>query len=82
MVQEFEESWMQHEGFCKDQGGALVAFETRAEMDCIIQYMEDKYPASTYTYNWAIGLASSFRYKGVIHMYTTQTDYAHAHFFY
>ena len=74
MVQEYPESWMAHEGYCKDQGGALVAFETRAEMDCIIQYMEDKFPASTYTYNWAIGLASSFRYKGGICIQTKQTD--------
>ena len=72
MVQEYPESWMAHEGYCKDQGGALVAFETRAEMDCIIQYMEDKFPASTYTYNWAIGLASSFRYKGAT--YSNLTD--------
>ena len=49
-----------------------MAFETRAEMDCIIQYMGDKFPASTYTYNWAIGLASSFRYKGAT--YSNLTD--------
>ena len=67
MLQEFPESWMQHEGYCKDQGGALVAFETRAEMDCIIQYMEDKFPVDRYPFSWAIGLASSFRYKGVIY---------------
>lgn len=66
MVQEYPESWMAHEGYCKDQGGALVAFETRAEMDCIIQYMEDKFPVDRYPFSWAIGLASSFRYKGVI----------------
>lgn len=64
MVEEYPESWMAHEGYCKDQGGALVAFETRAEMDCLIQYVEDKFPVDRYPYNWAIGLASSFRYKG------------------
>ena len=68
MVQEYPESWMAHEGYCKDQGGALVAFETRAEMDCIIQYMEDKFPVDRYPFSWAIGLASSFRYKGVIYL--------------
>ena len=62
---EYPASWMQHEGDCKDLGGNLVAFETRAEMDCIIQYMEDKFPVSTYPFNWAIGLASSYRYKGL-----------------
>ena len=61
---EYPASWMQHEGDCKDLGGNLVAFETRAEMDCVIQYMEDKFPVSTYPFNWAIGLASSYRYKG------------------
>ena len=64
MVEEYPESWMAHEGYCKDQGGALVAFETRAEMDCLIQYVEDKFPVDRYPYDWAIGLASSFRYKG------------------
>ena len=68
MVQEYPESWMAHEGYCKDQGGALVAFETRAEMDCIIQYMEDKFPVDRYPFSWAIGLASSFRYKGAIYL--------------
>ena len=62
---EYPASWMQHEGDCKDLGGQLVAFETRAEMDCVIQYMEDKFPVSTYPFSWAIGLASSYRYKGM-----------------
>merc|ERR1711983_541338 len=73
MVEEYPESWMAHEGYCKDQGGALVAFETRAEMDCLIQYVEDKFPVDRYPYDWAIGLASSFRYKGVYHWHPNDT---------
>merc|ERR1712032_405155 len=70
---EYPASWMQHEGDCKDLGGQLVAFETRAEMDCVIQYMEDKFPVSTYPFSWAIGLASSYRYKGVYHWHPNDT---------
>ena len=41
-----------------------MVFDTRGERDCVVQYLIDKYPPATYPYNWAIGLGSSYRYKG------------------
>ena len=45
----------------------MVVFETRAEMDCIIEYLHGKYPISSASpqQSWAIGLKSSSTYQGV-----------------
>ena len=52
--------------FQRDDGGYLVVFDTRAERDCLVQFMIDRFPPDNSLYNWAIGLGSSYRYKGAL----------------
>jgi len=71
------QSWVDWSNYCKFDGGRLVSFQSRREMDCVIKFINDVVDSTT-MYKFAIDLHAAGNERGIFEwkdIRSTDADY-------